>query len=102
MPAAPILLLGSPRSGTTWLGKILDSHPDVFYLHEPDTVQRSADLPYLLEAEDIEPHRAAAADYLASLGRVRQPKAAASLPVFPKRYRGPFQERLRHLWVYAA
>lgn len=31
-----ILVLGSSRSGTTWLAKILDSHPDVIYRHEPD------------------------------------------------------------------
>jgi Sulfotransferase family len=34
--AAPILVLGAPRSGTTWLAKIIDSHPDVLYRHEPD------------------------------------------------------------------
>jgi sulfotransferase family protein len=34
--AAPILILGAPRSGTTWLAKIVDSHPDVLYRHEPD------------------------------------------------------------------
>lgn len=32
----PILLLGAQRSGTSWLGKIFDSHPDVLYRHEPD------------------------------------------------------------------
>jgi hypothetical protein len=34
--AAPILILGAPRSGTTWLAKIIDSHPEVLYRHEPD------------------------------------------------------------------
>lgn len=29
-----ILLLGSPRSGTSWLATILDSHPGVVYSHE--------------------------------------------------------------------
>jgi hypothetical protein len=32
----PILILGAPRSGTTWLAKIVDSHPEVLYRHEPD------------------------------------------------------------------
>jgi hypothetical protein len=31
-----IFIIGAPRSGTTWLAKILDSHPDVVYRHEPD------------------------------------------------------------------
>ncbi len=26
-----------PRSGTTWIGKVFDSHPGVSYRHEPDT-----------------------------------------------------------------
>lgn len=30
-----ILLLGSPRSGTSWLAKILDTYENVLYVHEP-------------------------------------------------------------------
>jgi LPS sulfotransferase NodH len=33
-----VLVAGSPRSGTTWLAKLLDSHPDALYRHEPDEV----------------------------------------------------------------
>lgn len=30
-----ILVTGCPRSGTTWLGKVLSKSPDVRYIHEP-------------------------------------------------------------------
>ncbi|MEM6445426.1 MAG: sulfotransferase [Cyanobacteria bacterium J06642_2] len=31
----PILITGTNRSGTTWLGKMLDLAPEVLYIHEP-------------------------------------------------------------------
>lgn len=34
----PILVTGSHRSGTTWMGKIVACHPRVRYLHEPFNV----------------------------------------------------------------
>src|SRR5437870_409056 len=34
-PRRPILLTGSHRSGSTWVGQVIASHPDVFYLSEP-------------------------------------------------------------------
>ena len=40
-----VLIFGMPRSGTTWVGKIFDSHPEVMYLHEPDSVLRINDFP---------------------------------------------------------
>ena len=41
----PILAIGMPRSGTTWIGKILDSHPRTLYRHEPDTWRRLDTIP---------------------------------------------------------
>lgn len=38
--ARPILILGSPRSGTTLLGNALSQHPDVAYAEEPRLVWR--------------------------------------------------------------
>jgi len=31
----PAFIVGSPRSGTTFLGQVLERHPDVLYLNEP-------------------------------------------------------------------
>jgi len=34
----PILITGSHRSGTTWVGRMLAEAPSVFYIHEPFSV----------------------------------------------------------------
>lgn len=31
----PILISGAPRSGTTWVGKVLSTQPGIAYIHEP-------------------------------------------------------------------
>jgi hypothetical protein len=35
--ARPILVTGSPRSGTTFVGRMLALSPGVHYIHEPST-----------------------------------------------------------------
>ena len=93
-----VLLLGAPRSGTTWLAKILDSHPNVVYRHEPDTVVRYDGIPYLCPREMVSQFRPAAREYLTRLTDVRTLKSAGSRPVFRKQYRsalnGPFHTGL--------
>ncbi len=32
---APVLLTGMPRSGTTWVGRVLTADPSVFEVYEP-------------------------------------------------------------------
>ena len=82
------LLLGGPRSGTTWLGKIFDSHPNILYRFEPDRVQRGSYLPEMCKARDIETYRDAAHDYLRDLLRTHNLTTIGSMPIFPKRFRG--------------
>jgi hypothetical protein len=82
-----ILLIGMPRSGTTWLGKIFDSHPDTLYRHEPDSVKR-IDMPLLADVAHTDRYRDRLADFAEGLWGAWQSKVAATLPVFPKSYYG--------------
>jgi hypothetical protein len=71
-----ILVLGSPRSGTTWLAKLLDSHPDVLYRHEPDEV-----LPPVVGADPRV--------QLCAWIDERSLRVAATSPSFPKSWMPP-------------
>ena len=95
-----ILILGAPRSGTSWLAKIFDSHPDVLYRHEPDTVLRNDDLPWMCMPEEVPIYRDAARDYLRRLFDTATLKTAGSLPIFPKRHLGAVGAQLRTGMIY--
>ena len=100
--AEPILLFGMPRSGTTWLGKIFDSHPDTLYRHEPDSFGRlnfiSLAPPPELEPESAEILRR----FVKGLAQACDTKIAATLPVFPKSYLSPMQLGWNRLAVQIA
>ncbi len=89
-----ILLLGSARSGTTWLAKIFDSHPEVLYRHEPDFALGTTTLPPFVALDDLEQYVDPARDYLEQLCDVREPQVIAKRPLFPKRYRTSTQHLL--------
>jgi len=97
-----IMIFGSPRSGTTWLGKLFDSHPDVFYLHEPDSVLVDRDIPFQVNAAELETYLVPATEYLSRLMDIRDIKATGSLPIFRKNYRNPFMHMVRCGYVYSA
>lgn len=88
MRHAPLILIfGLPRSGTTWLGKIFDSHPDTVYRHEPSSRYKTiGQIPLFAHARDAEQYRAIAEGYIAQLASLQDEKVSASLPMFPKSY----------------
>lgn len=96
-----LLILGAPRSGTSWLAKIFDSHPDVLYRHEPDTVLRNFDLPWMCPRAEVARYVVPAEAYLRALIGTATLKAAGSLPMFPKRFQSTPARLLRAGLVHA-
>lgn len=80
-----ILLFGLPRSGTTWVGKLFDSHPDTLYRHEPDSVRRLS-VPLFPEKEDAPLYRDELERFVASLPGMRSPEVIGKQPLFAKSY----------------
>lgn len=69
-----ILVLGAARSGTTWLAKIFDSHPNILYRHEPDELTPAV--------AGLDP-----AEQITTWLRQRGRRAADKRPVFKKIWR---------------
>jgi hypothetical protein len=80
-----IFVFGMPRSGTTWIGKLFDSHPDTLYRHEPDSAQRLS-LPLYPDKQSAQVYRAELQQFLAALPGMRHPKVVGKQPLFPKAY----------------
>jgi hypothetical protein len=97
-----ILLTGSPRSGTTWLAKIFDSHPQTLYFHEPDSLLRNRDIPRLIEPAAVEDYRESLQQYIDALLRMNGVKVRGKDPVFPKTYLSGAGYALHRLSVLTA
>jgi len=95
MTSQNICIFGVPRSGTTWLAKVFDSHPATLLRHEPDTVTPNTDIPFIMPSAEIPRHLDAAAHYLELLTASSQLRCVSKTPYFPKDYRGLLAEKLR-------
>ena len=97
-----IFIFSSPRSGSTWLGKIFDASPDVFYLHEPDQIDRGVDLlPYWFESR-LDPQLLPNARlYLQRLLSIRAAHATGTHPFFKKSFRSCAAGIWRRGLIYA-
>lgn len=80
-----ILVFGMPRSGTTWVGKLFDSHPDTLYRHEPDSVRR-LNLPLYPEVRTAPDYRHQIEQFVAALPYMRSDEVVGKRPLFPKHY----------------
>src|SRR5699024_4556476 len=90
------LVFGMPRSGTTWVGKIFDSHPDTLYRHEPDSARRLS-LPLYVENADAPRYRDELRQFVGKLSRMRSPEVVGKQPLFRKNYQSAAQ-----LYAYRA
>ena len=62
------LITGMPRSGTTWIAKIIDSSPDVFYYHEPDK-KGNLKIPSVVGIENFEQFEVVLENFLHNLDK---------------------------------
>lgn len=95
-PEDAIFVIGEPRSGTTWIGKIMDSHPDVIYRHEPDFAIYDDDLPFIVPPADTGRHVERAHAFFSRLLAEPTLKSAGPPPFFPKSYQAAGTAMLRN------
>ncbi|MGH7046545.1 MAG: hypothetical protein ACREE2_09200 [Stellaceae bacterium] len=79
-----MLILGSARSGTSWLGKAFDSHPDVIYRHEPDTAFPGDGLPPVYDAEVVSRFAPTAISCIENMAAVRALRSVGRPPLLRK------------------
>ena len=79
-------IIGLPRSGTTWIGKVFDSHPTVFYQHEPDYSLRLPCVPYMASKTHSEVWKPYIEKWLLSLDQQFDVRTVGKGPCFKKSY----------------
>lgn len=94
-PGNPILLFGLPRSGTSWVAKIFDSHPDVFYLHEPDKTIRARGLTDCMSESVSREELESLMEQVAVWLNCTKSSVIASRPVFKKNFDGTLMQIYR-------
>jgi len=78
-----IAVLGLSRSGTTWAAKIIDSHPNVIYRHEPDSEIK---IPIPLVTHSNENYFEAINAFYGQIERHATVRACGKQPLFNKQY----------------
>jgi hypothetical protein len=97
-----ILLMGLPRSGTTWIAKMFDSHPKTAYLHEADRGAALKTMPLAPDVSEADALRPMAQAFVDSLLSRKGAYVVGSQPHFPKEYRSPLAAYIYQLNTAAA
>ena len=82
-----VVICGMRRSGTSWLGKIFDSHPNTLYRSEPDSVWK-VDMPQLADPDSANGYIEPLQTYCDSLPLLLSTRTIGPLPVFAKNHFG--------------
>ncbi len=98
----PILVFGMPRSGTTWIGKIFDSHPDTLYRHEPDSYRCLSGVPLLPSIGDAEMYAEIVRDYIRAVPSMCTTRTCGKRPLFKKSYESEAVRQWAHLSLLIA
>ncbi|MET0116110.1 MAG: sulfotransferase domain-containing protein [Sedimenticola sp.] len=91
--ANTILLFGMPRSGTTWIGKIFDSHETTLYRHEPDTRKKINKISLMESVDKGESYCDYLNQYIDEFITDRNASVNGKLPLFPKKFSSTIQFR---------
>jgi len=95
-----LLLFGMARSGTSWIGKIFDSHPMTLYKHEPDSLEFA--IPLAPPTDQAEQFRKPIRSFLDRLPTLSNAHVSGRLPIFRKAYRSRIAQKIHNLSVLAA
>lgn len=97
-----VLLFGLPRSGTTWIGKILDSSPRTIYKHEPDTDIKMNGIPHYPHLEDFSEYHQTLNSYLKQVKQANSAFVVGKLPLFKKGYLNLATNKVLKLSIYVS
>lgn len=82
--APVIVIVGMGRSGTTWLTKLFDSHPQTLCRNEPEKACRLVGIPSVVLPHEYSEVRESLQSYGRQLRGIRHSNVAGSIPVFRK------------------
>lgn len=89
-----VAIIGLGRSGTTWISKVVDSSPDVFYSHEPDYVVPVECVPLVTDVADLEVWAGYFRDYISGVRGYCSARSVLKMPMFPKAYLSSISDRV--------